>query len=499
MHKFKQINLLKKHKLGLILVFGLSTLFWACKNDLDDILLPVNQQTKDFVWRGLNAFYLWQQEVPDLSDARFANQQERTNFLNGYASPEEAFDDLLFQKGVVDKFSVIFNDYRVLEQLLSGTEVKNGMDFALRFKPNSTTDLFGWVRYVMPNSDADNKGVQRGMLFYAINGTPLNTSNFRNLLALNTYTINLADYNNGNITPNGQSITLTKSNFQENPILVHNTHQIGNFNVGYLMYNSFLASFEPALNQVFGSFKNQNITHLVIDLRYNSGGAVSTCTRLASMITGQFTGQVFAQQIWNNKIMNLFESQNDTERFKNRFTDRIFTGAVINSLQLQKVIILTTPSSASASELLINGLQPYIEVIQIGGITAGKNTGSITLYDSPTFTKTNLTPSHRYAMQPLVLKIANSAGFGDYQNGISPAASNAYTEDVGNLGVLGNATEPMLSLALQYISTNGRMALPQPINEPTFVGDSKSIKPLGYDMQIELPKDFSEKIAPYIW
>ncbi len=495
MNKFRKKNLISRLKYVFLMLLFLGLALQSCKDDLDDNLLPFTKQANDFVWRGLNAFYLWQQDVPDLSDARFGSRQERLDFVTGFGSPEQLFNHLLFQPNVVDKFSVIFNDYNVLEQVLSGTEAKNGMDFGLRLKQGSTTEVYGWVRYVLPNTDASSKGVQRGMVFHAVNGTPLTTSNFRSLLAQNTYTINLANYNNGVITPNGQSISLTKSFFQEDPILKFNLHEVGNHKIGYLMYNSFLANFEPQLNEVFGFFKNQNITHLVLDLRYNSGGSVATCTRLASMITGQFEGQVFGQQIWNDKIMSFFESQNDTERFKNRFTNRIFTSALINSLQLDKIIILTTPSSASASELLINGLTPYLNVVQIGGITAGKNTGSVTLYDSPTFTKANISPSHRYAMQPLVLKIANSAGFGDYQDGLVPLPANAYTENIGNLGVLGNADEPMLSLAIQHITTHGR-----PAQNPIFVevdkpfADSKSLKPLGYDMQIELPNNFLNQI-----
>lgn len=481
------------HLKNVIFLIALSTvlLFISCKDDLDDILLPNEIQTKDFIWRGLNAYYLWQQDVPDLSDARFGNRDERLNFLRGFASPQQLFDHLLFEKGTTDRFSVLVSDYRILEQVLSGTEAKNGMDYGLRFKQGSSTDIYGWVRYVLPNSDANSKGVTRGMVFNAINGTPLTNSNFRQLLNQNTYTINLADYDNGNITPNGQSITLTKSSFSENPIYRNSIINTPNHRIGYLMYNSFLTDYEPQLNQVFSTFKSQNITHLVLDLRYNSGGSVATCTRLASMITGQFFGEVFGRQLWNNKVMDFFESQNDSERFINRFTDRLFNAQTINSVELTKVIILTTPSTASASELLINGLAPYIEVIQIGGKTSGKNVGSITLYDSPNFGKNNRNQQHRYAMQPLVLKIANRDNFGDYQDGLSPLPANALVEDVGNLGVLGNQQEPMLQKAIQYITTNGRMSqIQEPIAEPKTAGDSKSIKPLGYDMYIDVPEDF---------
>ena len=105
------------------------------------------------------------------------------------------------------------------------------------------------------------------------------------------------------------------------------------------------------------------------------------------MITGQFTGKVFAKQQWNAKINAYFEAENPAALF-NYFTDKM-ENAAINSLKLSKVYILTSKSSASASELVINGLKPHITVVQIGDVTVGKNVGSVTVYDSPTFGKEN--------------------------------------------------------------------------------------------------------------
>ena len=140
--------------------------------------------------------------------------------------------------------------------------------------------------------------------------------------------------------------------------------------------------------------------------------------------------------------------------------------------------------------LLINGLVPYITVIQIGDKTVGKNVGSITLYDSPNFTKSNANPRHKYAMQPLVLKTANKSGFGDYQNGLSPNTNNILIEDIGNLGVLGTANEPLLQKALDLISFRIRAPrLNQSQNLINANPDSEQIS----EMYLEkTPKGFSE-------
>ncbi|NJS16781.1 MAG: hypothetical protein HC787_07745 [Nostocaceae cyanobacterium CSU_2_110] len=91
----------------------------------------------------------------------------------------------------------------------------------------------------MPGSNASNTTLQRGKIFYGINGTPLTVSNRNSLLNLETYTLNLADFNNGLITPNGQSITLTKTEYNENPVFYTNTYTVGSNKVGYLIYNGF--------------------------------------------------------------------------------------------------------------------------------------------------------------------------------------------------------------------------------------------------------------------
>ena len=122
---------------------------------------------------------------------------------------------------------MLFNNYVQLEQLLQGTAESNGIEYGLTYKSGSTTNIFGWIKYIMPNTDAATKPIQRGTIFYAINGTPLTVSNRIGLLNLNTYTLNLADYDNGNITPNGESVTVTKTPYSENPVFYSNTYTIG--------------------------------------------------------------------------------------------------------------------------------------------------------------------------------------------------------------------------------------------------------------------------------
>lgn len=460
----------------------LKTALWMCLlvftyscTDNDDNPVPSGLEINDFVWKGMNLYYLWQAEVPDLADNRFDNQSQLNTFLEGFDEPTTLFNALRVANSI-DRFSVIYSDYSVLEGALSGNTLNNGMDFALRYKTGSTTEIYGWVRYIIPNSDAATKPIQRGTIFYAINGTPLTVDNYRSLLANDTYTINLADYDGGNITPNGQTVSLTKTALAENPILLNTVITNGSHKIGYLMYNGFYSTYDNQLNTVFGSFQSQNVTDLVLDLRYNSGGSISTATKLASMITGQFTGQLFAKQQWNAKAQSYFESNNPAS-LENRFVGNL------NSLNLNKVYILTTNATASASELVINCLKPYITVVQIGTTTTGKNVGSITLYDSPTFAKQNVNPRHKYAMQPIVLKIVDKNGFGDYTSGIAP--TTPLPESMDDLGILGNPSEPLLNAAINQIIGSGRPTPSRPSNLQRDFADLKSLSPLRTEMYIE--------------
>ncbi len=483
-----------KTKFKIIIVFLFFALAFQSCQDKDDVAapkVPSNLEVQNFIWKGLNLYYLWQADVPNLSDTRFADQTQLDAFLTGYPQPETLFQNLLYKPislfpnvaDAVDRFSWIVSDYLVLEGQLQGSTNNNGVEFGLSYKTSGSSEIVGWVRYVIPGSNAANKDIHRGDIFYGVNGTQLTVSNYQALLfgTNNDYTLNLADINGGAFTPNGRNIALTKTPLDENPILVNTVITSGSHKIGYLMYNGFYSNYDTQLNDAFGTLKAQGVTDFVLDLRYNGGGSIQTATRLASMITGQFTGQVFAKQQWNAKIEAYYDA-NNPESLKNFFVDKIGT-TPINSINMTKVYILTSKGTASASELVINGLKPYANVVQIGDVTVGKNVGSVTLYDSPDFSATNRNPNHRYAMQPLVIKIVNGVGFGDYQSGLVPTYQLA--ENPSNLGVLGNSSEPLLSLAIGKITGTGRMAQPIPGIKLDYFKDSKSINGIQNQMYLE--------------
>ncbi|WP_125723459.1 S41 family peptidase [Flavobacterium ustbae] len=473
---------------SILLLLLFAFILQSCE-DNDDAASPADTQVNSFIWKGLNQVYLWQADVPNLADTRFATENDLNNFLRGYSQPEDLFEDLLYKpvskypNDAIDRFSWIVDDYTVLEQELSGVTKNNGVDFRLSRVASGSNDVVGYVRYILPNSDASTKAIKRGDLFTSVNGVKLTVSNYQELLLnQDSYTLNLADFNENGYVLNGRSVALTKSVLEENPILINKVITSGSHKIGYLMYNGFYPGYDDKLNQAFGELKSQGVTDLVLDLRYNGGGAITSSIRLSSMITGQFDNQVFAKTQFNTKLMKDFTAD-DLEDLNYRFVNNI-DGKVLNSLNLSTVYILTTESTASASELVINGLKPYINVVQIGETTTGKNVGSYTIYDSETlFTKKGINPNHKYAMQPLILKISNSAGFGDYTQGLQPTYQQ--TEYIDTFGVLGEASEPLLNLAISKITGSAAKRTLNSGPELPYLTDSKILNGLRHGMYFQ--------------
>ena len=434
---------------------GLSIQMGCSKDTEEEIQVEIPQITEDieiqdFIWQGLNAFYLWQSKVMDLSDNKIEDQTNYVNFLKANPNPDDFFENLIYNRQSVDKWSWIVDDYVALENSFAGISKSNGVDFGLvRF--SNSDDIFGYVRLILPNTDASDKNIKRGDIFTHVNGEQLTIYNYRNLLfnsEIDTYTLELSEIIDGNqINPTGNSVTLTKSEYTENPVFITKTFDEDGHKIGYIMYNSFTANFDDALNEAFLQLKNEGVTDLILDFRYNPGGRVSSATALASMVTGQFEGQLFTKERWNSKLQTQISDSNP-EWLINNFSDKMSNGNLINSLNLSKVYIIVTGSSASASELVINGLNPYIDVKMVGTQTVGKYVASITLYDSYDFGKEFANKNHTYAMQPIVLEEVNKLGVND-KDGFEPQI--LLPEDLANLGVLGESSEPLLRAAIDDI------------------------------------------------
>jgi C-terminal processing protease CtpA/Prc len=198
------------------------------------------------------------------------------------------------------------------------------------------------------------------------------------------------------------------------------------------------------MDQVFNSFKSQGITDLIVDLRFNSGGAETAAQNLASLIANGITpATVFVTHQYNTQVTNEIKNNPDLGDGYLSIPFVAKTQNVGSMLRDNRVYIITGSRTASASELIINGLKPFMDVFLVGGTTIGKNVGSITIYNDKD-------PDNKWGMQPIVLKLFNNAGQSDYANGFT---SQIQDEDNSlYLYPLGDPREALLSKTITQIT-----------------------------------------------
>ena len=274
-----------------LLTLLFSTFFVSCSSDQDDEKPPVIEPTptavdltvENFVYRGMNEIYLYKADVPVLANNYFANQEDKNDFLDNYATPEDLFYDGLVASQ--DRFSFIVDDYIELENSFSGISKTTGLSYGLVRYCSSCSEVFAFVRYILPNTPAAESGLKRGDIITRVDGQQINDTNFSQLFAPDAFTVGLGTLEGSTITDIDETYDLTKIEYNTNPVFIAKTLDVEGQKVGYLMYNSFTADYDPQLNAAFGQFKADGVTDLILDLRYNGGGSVRTATDLASMIT----------------------------------------------------------------------------------------------------------------------------------------------------------------------------------------------------------------------
>ena len=457
---------MKKYISTIILSFLLILLISGCKKEEPEPE-PKNTEIREatdvnkFIYNGLATYYLWEANVPALNNVKYQNNDSLNVFLNKYSDPEDLFYDLLYQYGKIDKWSFIVDNAQEIENWINAISESMGMDFRLYYLNESGDDLIGVIRYVLKDSPAEKAGLKRGNLFLTVNGQQLTVTNYMTLMfTLKSYTLGLASYNGSSFTVNGKTASMTAVMLQENPVYLDTVLNINNTRVGYLVYNAFTASYDSLikssydieLNKVFGKFKSDGIQMMILDLRYNGGGVVRTAEYLASMIYSTDTQKIFSITQYNSLLQSYFQQKYGDEVFNDYFygniseTDKM-PAVSINSLGLSQVYIITTTESASASELLINGLKPYITVTQVGTNTAGKYVGSWTITDVDEEGYVN--PNHSWAMQPIIFKTANSQNVSDFVDGLKPDISAV--ERASGLLPFGDPNEPLLKACLDHI------------------------------------------------
>jgi carboxyl-terminal processing protease len=461
----------------LLTILG-SLMLASCKKDSDVNPIASNNEVKDWILSNMKYYYLWNDKIPANPDTS--------------QTPDKFFYSLLYDYTNTaninrDRFSWIQASADELKASLSGQSKSTGIEYRLYYKGQSRTDIVGSVLYVLPGSPAAAAGFKRGDIFTKVNGQALTGTNYASLLAADALTFGMATLVNGTPTDTDQTRQVNPIVLQEDPILLDTTYTIGGKTVGYVVYNQFIPgifkssgeadkTYDTKLDNIFGKFKQKGVNELVLDLRYNRGGYVSSSTNLASLMGKNIDGsKVFYTQQWNNTVT----ADRDKKYGAGWNTEKFAAKATNIGANLSRVFVLTTSSTASASELIINGLRPFMTVTTIGTTTVGKNVGSITLSDE--------TKRIKWGMQPLTFKSANAQGFSDYATGFVPAVE--VSEPSLGMKAFGNLSEPLLSEAIYQITGTRTTARRGVGTAEILTGISSSLdrKAGGGNMFIETP------------
>jgi len=417
----------------ILLSLSISLVLFSCDEEEPE---PQTEEAtiNNWIYDVMEEVYFWTDELP-------------TN-ANYDQDPSVFFESLIFSD---DRFSVIVPDYNQLINSLNGITLEAGYEFVLSAVQNSD-DVIAIITYVKANSPAATASLRRGDIITHINGQLLTQNNFQLLLGeiSDEHSIRYRRYNPETDQFDQQAgITLSVIQLSEDPIFLDSVYTIGSNKIGYLVYNFFSngdgSNFDAQVRDVFGKFKSENITDLVLDLRYNSGGSINSATNLASLIApGVTNNDVFYLNQWNDLYQNFWENDENGESQLKGFFFNV-DNSVGNQIS-SKVYILTGSRTASASELMINGLDAYMDVTIIGGQTVGKNVGSIPIEDTDN-------AENDYGMLPIVIKIANKDGFSDYGDGFIPLGNNDINEfNTVPLLPFGQVEDPLLARAIELIT-----------------------------------------------
>lgn len=410
--------------------------FISCKDDEDvKIADGSNQTINSWIYDTMKEVYYWTDYIPGQ--------------VNKELSPEAFFEGLRYQ---ADDFSIIVPDYQELVDALEGVTEEAGYEFSFFYVEGGTDELIALVSYVKPNSPASIAGLKRGDLISRINGNQITRSNVNSLYGnfFSNHTLSFSRITEGTTTYEPQpEISLNVIEIQENPNYLDTVYTIDGHVIGYYVYNFFsngiTASneYDQQMDDIFASFKSEGITDLILDLRYNSGGSISSALNLASLIgRGVSPEDIFYENRWNDFYMDYIEGlENGDEILRGRFLPKAQN--IGNNLNGTTIYVLTGTSSASASELIINGLKPYMNVVLIGDRTVGKNVGSIAIEDEDN-------SLNNYGLLPIAFQVYNSLGQSDYGNGFAP---DIVVEDFAKpMRALGDVNEWLLATAISEIT-----------------------------------------------
>ncbi len=440
---------------GLIILSVLLLLVISCKKNNDagspgsgtDSLSAADKSNllKDSLYLYTKEAYLWHEVIPSYA---IFNPRQYTGSTDLVAAQNEmaAIRALQVQD---NKHSYSF----VTTQAGSNAiQTGSNQDYGFFIKAASldkalpNDSIYWFVEYVYKNAPSGTAGVQRGWYISKINNTAIGYDN-ASVAILNDVFFGTSS-SSATFTFTKQDgttvdINLAKGTYTANSVLYTNVITNGSTKTGYLVFNQFFGDVSKTeLTTAFTSFASQGINELVVDLRYNHGGSTDTQNALADLIApASASGKTMYTYIFNDSLQaDKFPLLKKKFGYSNGSflpANNTISYQKAGSVNLSRVFFITTAETASASELLINNLRPYMDVKLVGDTTYGKPVGffPISIFD--------------YAIYPISFKTVNSVGSAEYYDGFAP---DQLTADGINKN-WGDVSEPSLAAALHYIST----------------------------------------------
>ena len=346
-------------------IFILILLFFnlmSCKKD--PIPFPgdqeENEMINEWIWELMNLYYYW---AGDINQSLYPTSE---------TNPERFFYSILSEE---DRFSWIVDDYQALLNSFDNIHFTNGIS-PLFVKYNANGDVAAIVEYVSKDTPADSAGIQRGEMITMVNGNNLTVDNYMMFYVGGNVTYGFANYTDSGFELNGKSVHLAAKEIEENPIVHYEIIEFGGKKIGYIAYTLFSdgknGKWLDSLDMVFTDFKLSGINDMIFDLRYNPGGYGDVARHIAGILLPSSVAggeNVFVRYQYNEMYTEYLQHEfGENSSWFAEYFDEI----AANNLDLQTVYFLTGQHSASASELTIIGLDPYMNVVQVGDTTYGK-------------------------------------------------------------------------------------------------------------------------------
>ena len=230
-----------------------------------------------------------------------------------------------------------------------------------------------------------------------------------------------------------RDVTVAKADYSLDPISDRYGAKIiteGGRSYGYLNLRTFIASADDQLKAAFADFGAQGVTDIIVDFRYNGGGLVSTANLMGDLMGANRAGQLFSQ--------TRFRPNKSAEDEEHRFAPSA------QSIAPTRIAFIGTASTASASELVINSMLPYLgtNMTLVGSNTYGKPVGQIALDKAECDDR----------MRVVAFATVNATGAGDYYDGLAPKIANSCAASDDLMLPLGDAREASVSAAIDFLA-----------------------------------------------